>query len=54
MYGDCHTSETSPKSPKLTLEKTDIGQVHEHRVLGVTIDAEMKWQSQLSNVCKIV
>ena len=38
----------------LTIEKTDIEQVHEHRVLGVTIDAEMKWQSHLSNVCKIV
>ena len=56
MYGDCHMPEASTKSPqlKLTLEKTDIEQVHEHRVLGVTIDAEMKWQSQLSNVCKIV
>ena len=25
-----------------------------HRVLGVTKDAEMKWQSHPSNVCKIV
>ena len=46
--------QLSPLQPKLTLEKTDIEQVHEHRVLGVTIDAEMKWQSHLSNVCKIV
>ena len=46
--------QLSPLQLKLTLEKTDIEQVHEHRVLGVTIDAEMKWQSQLSNVCKIV
>ena len=38
----------------LTLEKTNIEQVHEHRVLGVTIDAEMKWQSHLSNVCQTV
>ena len=44
MYGDCHMPEASTKSPqlKLTLEKTDIEQVHEHRVLDVTIDAEMK------------
>ena len=35
-----------PLQLKLTLEKTDIEQVHEHRVLGVTIDAGMKWQSQ--------
>ena len=46
--------QLSPLQLKLTLEKTDIEHVHEHRVLGVTIDAEMKWQSQLSNVCKIV
>ena len=46
--------QLSPLQLQLTLEKTDIEQVHEHRVLGVTIDAEMKWQSQLSNVCKIV
>ena len=46
--------QLSPLQLKLTLEKTDIEQVHEHLVLGVTIDAEMKWQSQLSNVCKIV
>ena len=45
--------QLSPLQPKLTLEKTDIEQVHEHRVLGVTRDAEMKWQSHLSNVCKI-
>ena len=46
--------QLSPLQLKLILEKTDIEQVHEHRVLGVTIDTEMKWQSQLSNVCKIV
>ena len=46
--------QLSPLQLKLTLEKTDIEQVHEHCVLGVIIDAEMKWQSQLSNVCKIV
>ena len=46
--------QLSPLQLKLTLEKTDIEQIHEHRVLGVTIDAEMKWQSQLSNVCKTV
>ena len=34
--------QLSPLHLKLTLEKTDIEQVHEHRVLDVTIDAEMK------------
>ena len=46
--------QLSPLQLKLILEKTDIEQVHEHRVLGVTIDAGMKWQSHLSNFCKIV
>ena len=46
--------QLSPLQLQLTLEKTDIEQVHEHRVLGVTINAEMKWQSQLSNVYTIV
>ena len=34
--------QLSPLQLKLTLEKTDIEQVHEHRAMGVTIDAEMK------------
>ena len=42
--------QLSPFQLKLTLEKTDIEQVHEHLVLGVTIDAEMKWQSHLNIV----
>ena len=46
--------QLSPLQLKLTLEKTYIEQVHEHHVLGVTIDAGMKWQSHLSNFCKIV
>ena len=44
------THELSPLQLKLTLENRDIEQVHEHRVLGVTIDAEMKWQSHLNIV----
>ena len=46
--------QLSPHQLKLALEKTDIEQVHQHCVLGVTIDAEMKWQFHLSNVCRIV
>ena len=46
--------QLSPPQLTLILEKTDTEQVHEHRVLGVTINAEMKWQSHFSNVCKIV
>ena len=44
--------QLSPFQLKRTLQKTDNEQVHEHRILGVTIDAEMKWQSHPSNVCK--
>ena len=46
--------QLSPLQLKLAFEKRDIEQVHEHRVLGVTIDAKMKWQSHLINVCKTV
>ena len=46
--------QLSPLQLTLTLEKTDFEQVHEHRVLGITIDAQMQWQSHLNNVCKIV
>ena len=54
VIATCQKHQLSPLQFKLTLGKTDIEQVHERRVLGVTIDAEMKWQSQLSNVCKTV
>ena len=54
VIGTRQKHQLSPLQVKLTLEKTDTEQVHEHRVLGVTIDAEMKWQSHLSNVCKTV
>ena len=46
--------QLSPLQLKLALEKTDIEQVHEHRVLRVTIDAEMKCQFHLCDVYKIV
>ena len=46
--------QLSPFQLKRTLQKTDNEQVHEHRILGVTIDAEIKWQSHHSNVCKSV
>ena len=47
------THQLSPLPLKLTLEKTDIEQVHEYCALDVTIDAEIKWQSRLSTLCKI-
>ena len=38
----------------LTLEKTPVQQEREHRVLGVIIDEELKWQSHIDNICKHV
>ena len=29
-----------------------VEQVREHRVLGVTLDEELKWQSHIDNVCE--
>ena len=37
---------------KLTLGAKLIEQVREHRVLGVTLDEELKWQSHIDSVCK--
>ena len=43
-----------PLTLNLTLGKTPVQQVREHRVLGVIIDEELKWQSHIDNVCKHV
>ena len=42
----------SPLQLKLTVEKTHIEQVHKYPVLGVKIDAEMKWWSHLKTASK--
>ena len=42
VIATCQKHQLSPLQLTLTIEKTDIEQVHEHRILGVTIDAEMK------------
>ena len=38
----------------LTLGTNVIEQVREHRVLGITIDEELKWQPHIDNICKQV
>ena len=38
--------------PKLTLGTDIVEQVREHRVLGVTLDEELKWQSHIDNIRK--
>ena len=36
----------------LTLGIDIVVQIHEHRVLGVTLDEKLKWQSHTDNVYK--
>ena len=44
--------QRKPLMLKLTLGANLIEQVREHRVLGVTLDEELKWQSYIDSVCK--
>ena len=44
----------SPLRLKLDIDSKTVVQVKEHRVLGITIDDEFKWQSHVSNICKTV
>ena len=46
--------QRSPLSLKLKVNSETVAQVKEHRVLGLTIDDELKWQSHVSNVCKTI
>ena len=54
MYGTNFETkhQLKPLQMTLTLENTPVEQVREHRVLGVTIDNEFKWQTHINNVCK--
>ena len=44
--------QCKPLMLKLTLGANLIERVREHRVLGVTLDEELKWQSHIDSVCK--
>ena len=44
--------QRKPLMLKLTLGASLIEQVREHRVLGATLDEELKWQSRIDGVCK--
>ena len=41
-------------SLKLSVGASQIEQVREHRVLGVILDQEMKWESHIKTICKKV
>ena len=38
-----------PLTLNLTLGKSPVQQVREHRILGIIIDEELKWQSHIDN-----
>ena len=46
--------QQSPLHFKLDIDSKSVVQVKEHRVLGITIDDEFKWQSHISNICRTV
>jgi hypothetical protein len=46
--------QRAPLSINLSFNNDTIEQVHSHKVLGVTIDDEMRWHLHINNVCKSV
>ena len=46
--------QLKPLILNLTLGTNITEQVREHRVLGITIDEELKWQPHIDNICKQV
>ena len=46
--------QRSPLRLRLDINSKTVVQVKEHRVLGITIDNEFRWQSHVSNICKTV
>ena len=46
--------QLSPLRLKLDIDSKTVVQVKEHRVLGITIDDEFKWQSHVSIICKTI
>ena len=47
-----HQKEQFPLN--LKFETTPIEQVSKHRVLGVTVDEQLKWQTHINNMCRTV
>lgn len=43
-----------PLQLELSVGSTQVQQVKEHTILGVTVDQELKWQTHLNKVCKVV
>ena len=56
MHVDGDETKTPEKQLPLNLkfETTPIEQVSKHRLLGVTVDEQLKWQAHINNMCKTV
>jgi hypothetical protein len=46
--------QRAPLSLNLVLGAHTVEQVETHKVLGVTIDNELRWQPHITNICKLV
>ena len=46
--------QLSPLPLDLVLNEAKIDQVSQHRLLGITIDNKLRWDSHINNVCKTV
>ena len=46
--------QLAPLSLNLSIQNEPVNQVAEHRLLGVTIDNQLKWQAHINKVCKTV
>jgi hypothetical protein len=46
--------QREPLTIKLSIGSTCVEQVDSHKVLGVTVDDEMRWHTHINNVCKTV
>jgi hypothetical protein len=46
--------QRGPLKLNIVIDKDDVEQVKSHRVLGVTVDDELRWHLHINNVCKTV
>ena len=57
MYVDDDETKTPEKKQlplNLKFETTPVEQVSKHRLLGVTVDEQLKWQTHINNTCRTV
>ena len=46
--------QLQPAPLKLVFNSTDVQQVHEHRLLGITVDDQLCWHNHINSICKKV